>query len=495
MTPEEQLRSADHGTPAEPFAPHRPRVVVLGAGPSGLGAAFQLLRNQSARVTVLERNDWVGGNAASFELDGVPVDYGSHRLHPLCEPEILRDISNMLGDDLLLRPRRGRIRMRGRWIRFPLNPMDLAFRLPPSFALGVGLDAFSKVMRPKSSGNDQESFASVLEAGLGRTICRDFFFPYARKIWGLEPGSLSAIQAHRRVSNDSLMKMARQVLSAIPGFKLPGSGSYYHPRHGYGQICEAYATAIRNAGSQIELGANVQCVDVTAEGMKFVRYEQAGQVHCVPADYIWSTIPITSLAGSMKPPPPPDVLQAARSIDFRGMILIYLVLEQQRFAEYDAYYFPELDIPISRLSEPKNYTSGQGPENVTMLCAELPCSAEGPDWERSDEDLGRMVCDALASVDLPVRAPVRRVVTRRLPHAYPIYRPGYEKDFDQLDRWISGFDSLLTFGRQGLFSHDNLHHALFMGYSAAQCLSPSGCFDTKKWLDYRRAFESHVVED
>jgi protoporphyrinogen oxidase len=470
-------------------------VVVLGAGPSGLGAAFQLVRNQSACVTVLERNEWVGGNAASFDLDGVPVDYGSHRLHPGCEPEILRDISDMLGDDLLLRPRRGRIRMRGRWIRFPLKPMDLAFRLPPAFALGVGVDAFSKLVRQNHSGDDEETFASVLKAGLGRTICRDFYFPYARKIWGLEPESLSGIQAHRRVSNGSLRKMARQILSAVPGFKLPGTGSYYHPRHGYGQICEAYASAIRNGGSHIQLGAKVLCVDVSGPRTKFVRYEQAGQVHCVPADYIWSTIPVTSLAGSMEPPPPANVLQAARGIDFRGMILIYLVLEQERFAEYDAYYFPESNVPISRLSEPKNFTGGQGPENVTMLCAELPCSAEGPDWERSDQDLGRMVCDALASVGLPVRAPIRKVVTRRLRHAYPIYRPGYEKDFDQLDQWISRFDSLLTFGRQGLFSHDNLHHALYMGYSAAECMSPSGCFDRKKWLDYRHAFESHVVED
>jgi protoporphyrinogen oxidase len=472
-----------------------PRVVVLGAGPAGLGAAYKLLRNQSACVTVLERNNWVGGNSASFELDGVPVDFGSHRLHPRCDPEILRDMSNLLGDDLLLRPRQGRIRMRGRWIRFPLKPVDLAFRLPPSFAFGVGFDAVSKAIRRRKRNANEETFASVLQAGLGNTICRDFYFPYARKIWGSEPEALSAIQAYRRVSNGSLMKMVRQIISTVPGFKLPGVGYYYHPRFGYGQICDAYAAAIRTAGSEIHLGANVLCVDATDKKTKYVRYEQGGQTHCLPADFIWSTIPVTTLASNMTPEPPPKVLQATRSIDFRGMILVYLVLAQERFSRYDAFYFPEASTPVSRISEPKNFTAGEGTKNVTVLCAELPCSVDGPEWEQSDADLGRIVCDSLKAVGMPVQAAVTRVVTKRLPHAYPIYRPGYETHFDQLDTWISGFNGVLTFGRQGLFTHDNLHHALYMGYSAAQCLEPSGCFNMTAWLEYRRQFETHVVED
>src|SRR5688572_32285972 len=103
-----------------------PHIVILGAGPAGLGAAFQLTRRKLARVTLLEQNTWVGGNAGSFELAGMRVDYGSHRLHPACDPEILADIRALLGDDLLDRPRHGRIRLSGKWIHFPLQPFDLA---------------------------------------------------------------------------------------------------------------------------------------------------------------------------------------------------------------------------------------------------------------------------------------------------------------------------------------------------------------------------------
>jgi len=108
----------------------KPHVVILGAGPAGVGAAFQLTRRALAQVSVLEQNSRVGGNAGSFELAGMRVDYGSHRLHPTCHPDVLRDIRALLGDELLDRPRHGRIRLRGRWIHFPLKPLDL-ISFPP----------------------------------------------------------------------------------------------------------------------------------------------------------------------------------------------------------------------------------------------------------------------------------------------------------------------------------------------------------------------------
>ena len=108
----------------------RTPVVVLGAGPAGLGLAFKLARRGTFDVTVVERSAVVGGNAGSFEIDGLRVDYGSHRLHPACPPEVMSDIRALVGDDLLDRPRHGRILLSGRWVHFPLKPFDLARSLP-----------------------------------------------------------------------------------------------------------------------------------------------------------------------------------------------------------------------------------------------------------------------------------------------------------------------------------------------------------------------------
>jgi protoporphyrinogen oxidase len=451
------------------------------------------------KVTLLERKGTVGGNAASFEIAGLNVDYGSHRLHPACDPEVFQDIRSLLGEDLLDRPRHGRIRLRRRWIHFPLMPVDLALNADPGFVLGIGTDQARKVLKGNNNTASQETFASVMERGLGRTICNDFYFPYARKIWGLEPEELSAAQARRRVSNNSISRMFRKVLSAIPGLKPKGSGRFFYPRNGYGQISEAYYQAAQSAGAEICLNAAVKSVEIqgdSGKGSRFrIDFETDGVNQSVTASQVWSTIPITLLARMVKPGPQQELLAATSRIDYRAMILVYLVLEQDRFSEYDAHYFPETNIAITRLSEPKNYSNRSDPHGLTVLCAELPCSPQSPEWTMPDEDLGLLVRDALATARIPVQAPIRQVVIKRLRNAYPIYRQGYEEFFDPLDEWIGSINGLLTFGRQGLFAHDNTHHALFMAYSAVKCVKPDGGFDSAKWQDFRRIFETHVVED
>ncbi len=113
----------------------------------------------------------------------------------------------------------------------------------------------------------------------------------------------------------------------------------------------------------------------------------------------------------------------------------------------------------------------------------------------TDDELGGLVRAGLERAGLPPVADLDDVVTRRLSHAYPIYRHGYEQHFSLIDDWTQTVPRLLTFGRQGLFAHDNTHHALYMAYSAASCLGPDGTFDSERWAGFRQEFESHVVED
>lgn len=475
------------------FKMARTRIVILGAGPAGLGAAWQLSCQNKADVTVLEQRDVVGGNAGSFEVDGLRVDFGSHRLHPACDPKILEDLKELMGDDLLDRPRHGRIRLKGRWIHFPLKPQDLVFRLPKSFGTGVAYDALSKIFRSNGNGSGgHESFTSVLENGLGRTICRDFYFPYAQKIWGLRPEELSATQAHRRVSAGSLGKMARKAMSVVPGFKTPGAGRFFYPRNGFGQISEVIADRAKEHGAEFRLGCTVKGIGVGSRNL--VTFETDGHVETIEADHVWSTIPVTVLANVIHPTPE-RVIEASRKISYRAMVLIYLVLEQDQWTEFDAHYFPEPHIRLTRLSEPKNYRAGGDPAGRTVLCGELPCAVNDEIWNASDEDLGSIVRESLSISGVPLNYPISRIVTRRLPFAYPIYKEGFEIPFKIQDAWAESLPGVLSFGRQGLFAHDNTHHALAMAYAAVDCLRDSGEFDNKRWAKYRTEFAKHVVED
>jgi len=470
----------------------RPHIAILGGGPAGAGAAFQLRRLNRADVTLLEQQNTLGGNAGSFEWRDQRVDFGSHRLHPACDPVILADIRAMLGDDLLDRPRHGRIRLRDRWIHFPLKPADLIRRVDPAFGAGVAVDALRKVIQRPAEGDG--SFADVLQASLGPTICRDFYFPYARKIWGADPSELSGTQARRRVSANSFAKLLKKVASQVPGLKPPGGGRFYYPRSGFGSITEAYAREAQAKGATIMLETRVESLTRTPDARWLISVRRGAEPTSVTADHVWSTLPVTLMPRLIRDGAPPDAVSAASTMAFRAMILVYLGLDTDRFTEFDAHYFPQADVRITRLSEPKNYAATSEPHGRTVLCAELPCNVDDAVWGMDDDALAALVAEDLAraAIPLPV-APSARLV-RRLRQAYPIYRTGYERPFETLTKWIDGTPNLVTFGRQGLFAHDNTHHALAMAYGAADCVEGM-TFNQTRWRGYLEQFATHVVED
>ena len=244
-----------------------------------------------------------------------------------------------------------------------------------------------------------------------------------------------------------------------------------------------------------ELEASVSAIEHVDGRVRAVRWQRGDVTHRHETDAVWSTLPITTLVRLLEPAAPAEILAAAARIRYRGLILIYLVLEQDRFTEFDAHYFPELSIPIARLSEPKNYSAATEPRGVTVLCAELPSDPGDAWWPLSDNELGARLCGWLRDVGLPVEAKVRRTLTRRLAYAYPVYDRDFEPALDLMVDWVAGVRGLLTFGRQGLFAHDNTHHALAMAHAAVDCLGDDGKFDDVKWQEYRKVFETHVVED
>lgn len=465
----------------------RPHIAVLGGGPAGCGAAYQLRRSGKATVTLLERAPVLGGNAGSFFWGGQWLDYGSHRLHHAVDPQILADIKAFLGDDIRNRERHGRIRLRGKWLHFPIRAADLMRRLDRGFAAGMARDMVMRQLRRRTEG---DSFASVLLANLGPTMCHHFYFPYARKLWGREPEELSGIQARKRVSAGSFSKLLKRLV------KPPGGGYFYYPRRGYGQITEAYANAARASGAEILTGWTVTRVERTTEsGFAWnVIAECNGNRREILADHLWSTIPVTLLARMMDPPAPAEVLAAASRMDYRAMVLVYLQLPVSQFTTTDAHYFPEGNVRVTRLSEPKNYFGVNEPHDTTVLCGEYPCAIDDEIWSRSDSELAALMARDMETAGLPLPKPPIAVHVRRLRQAYPIYPNGYETPFAALDEWASREPNLLVYGRQGLFAHDNTHHALYMAYAAVDCLA-DGRFDDARWADYRRIFATHVVED
>jgi protoporphyrinogen oxidase len=282
------------------------------------------------------------------------------------------------------------------------------------------------------------------------------------------------------------------------GFKPKGSGRFFYPRRGFGQISEAYADAAKKLGAEFLMGWKVTRMDPPASDQEpwRIHAERNGETRVVEAEYVWSTIPITILARAISTGVPEAVKQAGKEIEYRSMILVYLELDVDQFTEYDAHYFPAANIRITRLSEPKNYAALAEPRGRTTLCAELPCSPEDPWWSMTTPSWASWWRRDLATAGNPP-GPARpwRCRSSGLRQAYPIYTTGYEVPFGTLDHLGRAGAAALELRQAGDSSPmTTLTYALFMAYSAVDCLV-DGKFDQDKWRKYREVFATHVVED
>ena len=267
-------------------------MVVLGAGPAGLAAAWRAAR-RGLSVLVLERAAAVGGMAASFEVAGVRVDHGSHRLHPASPPAVLGLLRDLLGEDLQTRPRNGRLRVYGRWVGFPLRPAELVRTLPRDAVRRIGRDA---VLRPFAATRS-DSYESLLVNRLGPELHGALYGPYARKLWGLPGGQIDVEQTRRRVSAGGVWGIARKIVRPSRN----GQGRVFHyPRRGFGQIVDVLSDAAVKAGATIETGAEVATVRALSEAMAV----STADGRTVRAGHVLSTVPLPVLARLSRPPQP-----------------------------------------------------------------------------------------------------------------------------------------------------------------------------------------------
>jgi protoporphyrinogen oxidase len=460
-------------------------ILVVGAGPAGLAAAWRAAR-AGHEVTVVERASAVGGMAGSFEVAGVRVDHGSHRLHPSTPAPILAALRDLLGGELQVRPRHGRIRLRDRWVAFPLRTGDLVRHAPRRFAVRAAVDAVTGPLRHPQD----DRFAEVVRAGLGPAVLDAFYGPYADKLWGTPAAELAGELARRRVSASSAGDVVRRLVRG----SRPEARTFLYPRRGFGAIAEALAGAAVDAGVDIRLDTQVSALVAPPAAGGAWAVELGGET-TLDAAHLWSTAPLPALALRVDPEPPAEVRAAAAGLQHRAMVLLYLVVDRRRWTPYDAHYFPGPDVVASRLSEPRNYRDDPDePGDVTVLCAEIPCWQADEVWSAPPDELAARLVDELARLGLPAVDPVGAEV-RRLPRVYPVYRDGFEADLATLERWAGTLPGLVTFGRQGLFTPDNTHHALAMGWAAADALGADGSFHEPTWLAARDGFRSFVVED
>lgn len=443
-------------------------VTILGGGLAGLSAAQRFVE-QGWAVTVIEREDHVGGLASSFKQEGFTYDHGPHRLYSSLE-ELNDHFKFVLDGNWDYRERLSRIYMRKRFFDYPLKAGNVVRSLPPWLLAKSFFDYLAVRLRNMVRPIPDDNFENWVIKRFGRTLYDLFFGTYTRKAWGIPCTQISADWASQRISLLSLWDTVKKTLFKPRNVPRTYVSRFLYPKTGgIGELARGYRRLIVQAGGQVVTDAEV--VGLRSEGSRVtsVVYRQGGREHEVASDLFVSTIPLTMLVPMLGERVPANVREAVAGLKHKGIVFVYLKLDRPQLTPDHWIYIPEQHIAVHRISEFTNFSRDTAPDGRTLVCAEITSTNGDKHWTMKDEDLIRLAADNLTTLGLLHKDEVLPGGwVRRVDYAYPIYDLTYRGYVNTLMTWLKGFENMVSTGRQGLFRYGNMDHSIAMGHAVAR---------------------------
>jgi len=428
-------------------------IVIVGAGVTGLVTA-QLLAEAGAEVVVIERDDALGGLARSFHYEGFVFDVGPHRFHT-ANPQVSAWLERVLGEDIVLFPRRSEVYFQGKYYLWPLKPQQLA-QLPPAMAAKSGVDLLLNTFR----SYDDDSFENYILRQYGPTLYAHFFRDYTEDFLGLHPRNVHPDWAkagiNRAIIDDNLQmqNLSQLVKSTLLQFK-KSEIEFIYPRGGMSTMWDRVAAIIEKKGGRILLGHEAT-MEARGDRVVSVQAGPAGEAKASderiePSLVIW-TGPINQAARCLGLEP--------FELQYLGLLLYNVMAEHDVQHPYQWCYYGERDIVFSRISIPRFFDASTCPPGTTGLCVEVTCMEDDDRWQNG-ERLTDWVADDLVRVDLiPDRECIHDVRLERILESYPIYHKRYPAHLDQAQKAFARFENLHMAGRTGTFWYNNMDHCV-----------------------------------
>ncbi len=440
-------------------------VAIIGAGPAGLSAAYQLSR-AGLNVVVYEAGSSVGGMAKTIELWGQLVDLGPHRFFS-DDARVNSLWLEVLGRDYEMVNRLTRIYYKNTFFAYPLKPLNAL----------IGLGLFESIrciasyclaqMKPNQG---TESFDQWVTNRFGARLFEIFFKSYSEKLWGINCKDLDSDFAAQRIKKLSL-------LEAIKNAMLLGGGTnhktlvdeFAYPARGAGYVYDLMAKAIIKNGGKIRLNTPVVSVcpaQDNATGPSITLQNE----DVFYFDHIISTMPITHLVRNLKAPA--DIIKNAASLKFRNTILVYLRIACRSPFPDQWIYVHANNLATGRITNFSNWIPGiKNGETDTILCMEYWCNDEDNLWTDNDETLVELATREIYQTRLIPEQTVCAGTVVRVPKCYPVYSKGYKEDLRPIEDFLSKIPDISAIGRYGAFKYNNQDHSILMGILSAENLT------------------------
>lgn len=444
-------------------------VVVLGAGISGLTAAYTLSKN-GFDVYVIEKNSYHGGLSATFSHKNYLLDYGPHNFHTHI-PNVLKFVKDELGIPLTeLSVRSSKLFFMGKLIDYPIK----VFNAMKNLNFFVGLRCFisfvlTRIRQRFLPQKNESSFEDWVKNRFGQYLYNLYFGPYVKKVWGIPANQLDIDIARQRIPDPSLLALIVRGLSGIRFYKkhtedLSTTESYYPPK-GIGTISDKLTEIISNNGGKILYNGTIKEIAVSKDRHR-ISFDINGKNSQIECDYIINTIPISEFYSKLTAPGKDKILIDINYLKYRSLILLYMFLNIEKVFDYPWVYFNEQDNPgliFNRVSEIGGFSKEMINKKKGVICLEITSYRGEEIWQKTDVELFNECITYLEKNNFLRRSSVEEIITKRLENAYPIFRTGYKTYMRNVLNYLADFNNIICLGRQGLFTYANMDHCIDMG--------------------------------
>jgi len=439
-------------------------VVILGAGPAGLTAAYELAR-RGLPPLVLEKDALVGGLARTVRYKGCLFDIGGHRFFTKV-PAVERMWREVLGPDLLTRSRLSRIYYRGKFFRYPLEPLDALKGLGPLEAARCALSYLKAQCAPRRPEDDLEAWVSNR---FGRRLYEIFFRSYTEKVWGVPCRQIRAEWAAQRIRGLSLTSLLLDALKPAPRDKRRAVKTlireFQYPRRGPGMMWERTRELIEAQGGRVVLEAPVERLHWAPGGVRAV--EAGGRLF--RGEHFISSLALRDLVRALDPEPPEYLRRAGEDFHYRDFLTVALLVRGRDLFPDNWIYVHDPKVKVGRIQNYNNWSPEMTADpEITCLGLEYFCFEGDRLWSAPDAELLALARRELGELGLASPERVGDGCVVRMAKAYPMYDDVYRRALEAVRRFLEWVPNLQLVGRNGMHRYNNQDHSMLTGMLAAR---------------------------
>jgi protoporphyrinogen oxidase len=450
---------------------YRPEhVIILGGGPGGLATGHEF-STKGGKVTVIEKNTYVGGLCRTVIDQGYRFDLGGHRWFTKNE-DLNNWFRNLMEGEIVQVERISRIYYQGKFFYYPIRFADILKNTGIVTIIHAGLAFIWAAVKQSVRDQPIVTMKQAYEAQFGSKLYEMFFRMYSEKVWGKPCEELSADWVSQRSKGLSIWTAVRETILGSSDKLTSLIDEFMYPQFGYARIPERMAEDIRKSGSEILLESAVSKIHYHGPNDFEVFFTNGEQQRSIRGNAVVSTIPLGFLAQILTPACSDEVRAAARALEFRDLITVNVRIKRPQVSLDTWVYIQDTEILFGRFHEPKNWSADMVPDDDhTSLVLECFCSFGDHLWSMSDDEIvERCIQDLVEKLGFVESQECEGGTVIRTRFAYPVYDLDYSNKLAVIDGYLAQFEGLHISGRGGIFRYNNADHSIEMGLMLGQRL-------------------------